>query len=77
MDKKDLNKLKEKAWGVLVELDKTVRKVDAWRNVDTISNRGVELIKTDDEERIKKLMKQCEDLTYTLKEYLRQSGIEP
>jgi hypothetical protein len=76
MDKKDLKELKEKARKVLVELNKTVRKVDEWRTADIIGNSGLELIKTDDKERIKALIKLWEDLTYTIKEYLRQFGIE-
>jgi len=76
MDKKDLKELQEKAMKVLVELNKTVRKVDEWRTADIIGNSGLELIKTDDKERIKALIKLWEDLTYTIKEYLRQFGIE-
>jgi len=75
MDKKDLKELKEKARKVLVELDKTIRKVDGWRNVDIISNCEVKLNKTDDKEHIKELIKLWEALTYTFKEYLRQFGI--
>lgn len=75
MDKKDLKELKKKARKILAELDKTIRKVDEWRNVDAKSTFEVELIKTDDKERIKELIKLWEALTYTIKEYLRQVGI--
>jgi len=69
MCKEDLEELREKAQKVLVELDKTVRKVVGWETVDIIGQFAIKVRTTNDKDYLKERIKQWEALILMFKSF--------